>query len=152
MSGHNWPRQTACRRKRMFPVLVDRAVEAEAIGRVLAAAREGVSGVLVLRGEAGIGKTALLDHAVERAGDMLVAGVTGLESEMDLGFAGLHMLLVPFLGGVERLPVPQREALHAAFGLAAGSAPDRFLVGLAALTLITDAAVDRPVLCVVDDA
>ena len=136
----------------MVPVLVDRAVEAEAIGRVLAAAREGLSGVLVLRGEAGIGKTALLDHAVERAGDMLVAGVTGLESEMDLGFAGLHMLLVPFLGGVERLPVPQREALHAAFGMAAGSAPDRFLVGLAALTLITDAAVDRPVLCVVDDA
>jgi DNA-binding CsgD family transcriptional regulator len=136
----------------MTSVLVDRAVEAEAVAAVLAAAREGLSGVLVLRGEAGIGKTALLDHAVEAAGDMWVAQVTGVESEMDLGFAGLHLLLVPFLAGVERLPGPQRAALEAALGLAAGPAPDRFLVGLAALTLLTDAAVDRPVLCVVDDA
>jgi hypothetical protein len=83
----------------MISVLVDRVVEAEAVERVLAAAREGLSGVLVLRGEAGIGKTALLDHVAENAGDMRVARVTGVESEMDLGFAGLHLLLVPFLGG-----------------------------------------------------
>src|SRR6516225_993000 len=136
----------------MVLVLVDRTVEAEAIERVLAAARDGLSAVLVLRGESGIGKTALLDHAVENASDMQVARVTGVESEMDLGFAGLHQLLIPFLGGLERLPVPQREALQAAFGMAAGPAPDRFLVGLAALTLITDAAVDQPVVCVIDDA
>src|SRR5690348_7224611 len=137
----------------MTSVLVDRVVEAEAVAAVLAAAREGLSGALVLRGEAGIGKTALLEHAVEAAGDMWVAQVTGVESEMDLGFAGLQLLLVPFLGdGLARLPGPQRAALEAAFGLAAGPAPDRFLVGLAALTLLTDAAVDRPVLCVVDDA
>ena len=142
----------ACLRQRMVPVLVDRVVEAEAVVAVLAAAREGLSGVLVVRGEAGIGKTALLDYAVEGAGDVRVAQVTGVESEMDLGFAGLHLLLVPFLGGVERLPGPQRAALQAAFGLAAGLAPDRFLVGLAALTLLTDAAAEQPVLCVVDDA
>ena len=136
----------------MVPVLVDRAVEAEAIDRLLAAAREGLSGVLVLRGEPGIGKTALLDHAIGNASDMQVAQVTGVESEMDLGFAGLHQLLIPFLTGLERLPVPQREALGSAFGMTAGPPADRFLVGLAALTLITDLAVERPVLAVVDDA
>jgi len=104
----------------MVPVLVDRVAEAEAVERVLAAARDGLSGVLVLRGEAGIGKTALLDHAAEAVGDMWVAQVTGVESEMDLGFAGLHQLLVPFLGGLERLPAPQRAALEAALGLARG--------------------------------
>jgi DNA-binding CsgD family transcriptional regulator len=133
-------------------VLVDRAVEAEAIERLLAAARDGLSGVLVLRGEPGIGKTALLDHAVGNAGEMQVTQVTGVESEMDLGFAGLHQLLIPFLGSLEQLPVPQREALGSAFGMTAGPPPDRFLVGLAALTLITDVAVERPVLCVIDDA
>ena len=133
-------------------MLVDRAVEAEAVERLLAAARDGLSGTLVLRGEPGIGKTALLDYAVENADGMQVAQVTGLESEMDLGFAGLHQLLIPFLGGLEQLPVPQREALGSAFGMTVGSPPDRFLVGLAALTLITDLAAERPVLCVIDDA
>ena len=133
-------------------MLVDRAVEAEAVKRLLAAARDGLSGTLVLRGEPGIGKTALLDYAVENADGMQVAQVTGLESEMDLGFAGLHQLLIPFLGGLEQLPVPQREALGSAFGMTVGSPPDRFLVGLAALTLITDLAAERPVLCVIDDA
>jgi hypothetical protein len=115
--------------------------------------RDGLSGVLVLRGEAGIGKTALLDWATGQASDVQVARVAGVEPEMDLAFAGLHLLLVPFLGGgLERLPVPQREALECAFGLVAGRAPDRFLVGLAVLTLITEVAAQRPVLCVVDDA
>jgi DNA-binding CsgD family transcriptional regulator len=119
---------------------------------MLAAVHDGVSGVLVLRGPAGIGKTALLDWAAGQPGGTLVARVIGVESEMDLGFAGLHQLLVPFLGDVKRLPPPQRDALSAAFGVVSGPAPDRFLVGLAALTLITEAAVSRPVLCVVDDA
>jgi hypothetical protein len=132
-------------------VLVGRVDESGALDRVLAGARNEVGGALVLRGPAGIGKTALLDWAVGRAADMHVTRVAGLESEVDLGFAGLHQVLVPFLARLERLPPPQREALGAAFGLVAGAAPDRFLVGLATLTLITE-AVERPVLCVIDDA
>jgi len=119
---------------------------------VLAAVRDGLSGVLVLRGEAGVGKTALLDWAAGQAGDMQVARVAGAEAEMDMGFAGLHQLLVPFLGGLEGLPGPQRQALGSAFGLVAGPPPDRFLVGMAALTVLTDAAAARPVLCLIDDA
>ena len=133
-------------------MLVDRVAEAGALDRMLAAVHDGLSGVLVLRGEPGIGKTALLDWAAEQATDMQVARTVGIESEMDLGFAGLHQLLIPFLGGLDRLPGPQRDALRAVFGLVAGAAPDRFLVGLATLTLITAAAAERPVLCVVDDA
>jgi hypothetical protein len=106
----------------------------------------------VPRGVAGIGKTALLRWAATRADDMLVIWVAGVESEMDLAFAGIHQLLAPILDRPERLPVPQREALRSAFGLLVGSPPDRLLVGLAALTLITDAAVKRPLLCVIDDA
>jgi DNA-binding CsgD family transcriptional regulator len=132
--------------------LLDRAVETDALAGVLAAVRDGLSGVLVLRGEAGVGKTALLDWAAGQAGDMQVARVAGAEAEMDMGFAGLHQLLVPFLGGLEGLPAPQRQALGSAFGLVAGPPPDRFLVGLAALTLLTDAAAARPVLCLIDDA
>ncbi len=133
-------------------MLVGRIKEVGALEDVLAAVRDGLSGVLVLRGEAGIGKTALLDWAATAAGDMRVARVAGVESEMDLGFAGLHQLLVPLLDGLDRLPAPQRAALQSAFGLAAGPPPDRFLVGLATLTLLTDAAPSRPVLCVVDNA
>src|SRR6266699_7352273 len=119
---------------------------------VLAAVRDGLSGLLVLRGEAGVGKTALLDWAAGQAGDMQVARVAGAEAEMDMGFAGLHQLLVPFLGGLEGLPAPQRQALGSAFGLVAGPPPDRFLVGMAALTVLTDAAAAGPVLCLIDDA
>ena len=114
--------------------------------------RDGLSGVLVLRGDAGIGKTVLLEWAAGQAPDMQLARVAGIQAEMGMGFAGLHQLLVPFLGGLDGLPGPQRQALGAAFGLVAGPAPDRFLVGLAALTLLTDAAGGRPVLCLVDDA
>ena len=99
-----------------------------------------------------IGKTALLEHAVQSAADMQVARAVGVESEMELGFAGLHQLLMPFHGGLGNLPAPQREALGSVFGLADHAVPDRFLVGLATLTLITEAAVERPVLCVIDDA
>jgi AAA ATPase domain len=132
--------------------LLDRAEETAALKGVLAAARDGLSGVLILRGDAGIGKTALLDWAAGRAGDMQLARVAGVQAEMGMGFAGLHQLLVPFLGGLDGLPGPQRQALESAFGLVVGPAPDRFLVGLAALTLLTDAAAARPVLCLVDDA
>src|SRR5258705_9892253 len=133
-------------------MLVGRIKEAGALEDVLAAVRDGLSGALVLRGEAGTGKTALLDCAAGKAGDMQLARVAGLESEMDLDHAGLHQLLVPFLVGLGRLPAPQRAALQSAFGLVAGPPPDRFLVGLAALTLLTDAAAGRPVLGGVDDA
>src|SRR4029079_14849580 len=124
---------------------------AAAVEGGLAAVRDGLSGVLVLRGDAGIGKTALLEWAGGQADDMRLARVAGVQAEMGLGFAGLHQLLVPLLGGLERLPGRQRQALGSAFGLVAGPAPDRFLVGLAALTLLTDAAAaGRPVLCLVD--
>ncbi len=132
--------------------LLDRAGETAAVEGVLSAARDGLSGVLVLRGEAGIGKTALLEWAAGRAGDMRLARVTGVQAEMGMGFAGLHQLLVPLLGGLGELPGPQRQALGSAFGLVGGPPPDRFLVGLAALTLLTDAAAERPILCLVDDA
>jgi len=115
---------------------------------------ERASGVLVLRGQAGIGKTALLREMVQRAvgAKMQVVEAAGIQSEMEFDFAGLHQLLLPFVGGLEDLPGPQRTALRTVFGLATGQAPDRFLVGLAALTLLTDAAERQPVLCVVDDA
>src|SRR5215472_10344995 len=133
-------------------VLLDRVAESAALEGVLGAVRDGLSGVLVVRGEPGIGKTALLEWAAGRAGGMRVARVAGVQAEMGMGFAGLHQLLIPFLGGLGQLPGPQRQALGSAFGLVAGAAPDRFLVGLAALTLLTDAAAGRPVLCLVDDA
>src|SRR5262249_55424599 len=133
-------------------VLLDRAAETAAVEGVLAAVRDGLSGVLVLRGEAGIGKTALLEWAAGRALDMRLARVAGIQAEMGLGVAGLHQVLVPFLGGLEQLPEPQRRAAGAAFGVVGGPAPERGLVGLAALTLLTDAAAAGPVLCLVDDA
>src|SRR5689334_7806552 len=112
--------------------LLDRVAETAALEGVLAAVRDGLSGVLVLRGEAGIGKTALLEWAAGQASGMQVARVAGVQAEMGMGFAGLHQLLIPFLGGLEQLPDPQREALGSAFGMMDGPAPDRFLVGLAA--------------------
>ena len=97
-------------------MLVDREAEKQELDGLLAAVREGFSGVLVLRGEAGIGKTALLEYALRSAADMRIARAVGIESEMELGFAGLHQLLVPFLDGMRSLPVPQREALGSVFG------------------------------------
>jgi DNA-binding CsgD family transcriptional regulator len=135
-------------------MLVGRNQERKTLDCLLAAARHGSSGVLVLRGEAGIGKTALLQHVIQAAADMRVVQVTPARSEQEFDFAALHQLLVPFLAGgsMERLPGPQREALASAFGLVAGTPPDHFLVGLAALTMVTEAALEQPVLCVVDDA
>ena len=106
----------------------------------------------MVRGEAGVGKSALLEYAAGAAADMRVARAVGVESEMELAFAGVHQLCAPLLDRLERLPAPQRDALGIAFGLRGGGAPDRFLVGLAVLTLLSEAAEDRPLLCLVDDA
>jgi DNA-binding CsgD family transcriptional regulator len=132
--------------------LLGRREECETLGRLLAAACGGSSVALMLRGEPGIGKTALLAHTARGAADMRVVQVSAVQSEQELEFAALHQLLVPFLGALDRLPEPQREALASAFGLVAGAPPDQFLVGTAAWTMITEAALEQPVLCIVDDA
>ena len=123
-------------------ILVDRAIETGVMRGLLDGMRERSSGVLVLRGQAGIGKTALLREMTQRAADaeIRVAQATGVQAETEFDFAGLHQLLLQFAGGLPDLPDPQRAALGTVFGLASGQAPDRFLVGLAALTLLTDAA------------
>ena len=106
----------------------------------------------MVRGAAGVGKTALLEYAIQAASDLRVVHAVGAESEMELAFAALHQICIPMLDRLERLPRPQRDALGTAFGLAEGDAPDRFLVGLATLSLLSEFAEDRPLLCVVDDA
>ena len=126
--------------------------ECAALDRLLADARSGRCQVLVLRGEAGIGKSALVEHLVESAAGCRIARVAGVESQMELAFAGLHQLCAPMLAHLDRLPGPQRDALAVAFGLSTGSAPDRFLVGLAVLSLLAEVAEDQPLVCVVDDA
>ncbi len=132
--------------------LLDRAPEREVLDRVVAGVRGGESQVLVLRGEAGIGKSALLEHLSNVADGCQIARAAGVESEMELPFAGLHALCVTMLGRVGHLPTPQRDALSTAFGLSAGPPPDRFLVGLAVLSLLAAAAEEQPLLCIVDDA
>jgi DNA-binding CsgD family transcriptional regulator len=134
--------------------LLDRHGERGALDRVLDRARAGRSAVLVVRGEPGIGKTVVLDYAVSQAAaaDLRVVRVWGVESEMELAFAALHQLCAPLLGRLDQLPKPQRDALAVAFGMREGQAPDRFLVGLAVLSLLAATAEDRPMACVVDDA
>jgi DNA-binding CsgD family transcriptional regulator len=133
-------------------MLAGRVAERALLDRLLQDVRTGQSAVRVLRGEAGIGKTALLDYAVERAQGYRVVRAVGVESEMELPFAGLQLLCAPLLDALERLPSPQREALGTAVGLSSSARPDRFLVGLAVLSLLSDAAEPQPLLCVVDDA
>ena len=132
--------------------LLGRQSECEALDRLAAGVREGQSRVLVLRGEAGVGKTALLEYLSASASGCQIARAAGVESEMELPFAGLHALCAPMLGRLRRLPGPQRDALSTAFGLAAGPPPDRFMVGLAVLSLLADVAEEQPLLCIVDDA
>ena len=132
--------------------LAGRGAQGARLDRLLADARAGQSAVLVLRGEPGIGKTALLGYAAESAEGFQVARAAGVESEMELPFAGLHQLCRPMLGGLGRLPSPQRDALGTAFGVSPGAQPDRFLVGLAVLSLFSDTAEERPLLCLIDDA
>jgi hypothetical protein len=122
------------------------------LDRLLQAVREGQSGVVVVRGEAGVGKTALLQYCAGNAPGFHVAQIAGVEAEMELPFAGLHQLCAPMLEALEDLPEPQRDALNVALGLSPGDAPDRFLVALAALSLLSAVAEERPLLCLVDDA
>src|SRR5256886_3303701 len=131
--------------------LTDRLSERGVLDRFVAGVRAGEGRALVVRGEPGVGKTVLLDYLAGRASGCRVARAVGVQSEMELAFAGLHQLCAPMLDHPESLPGPQREALRTAFGLSAGPAPDRFLVGLAVIGLLSEAARERPLVCVVDD-
>jgi DNA-binding CsgD family transcriptional regulator len=131
---------------------IGRTSERATLDGLLATARGGHSGVLVLRGEAGVGKTALLRYAARQAAGFRVAEVTGVQAEMELPFAGVHQLCAPMLPRHDALPPPQRDALDVALGLATGAVPDHFLVGLAVLGLLSSVAEERPLLCLVEDA
>ena len=142
----------------VHPVTWERAAELKGRRRecgvldgLIEAVRGGESRSLAVRGEPGVGKTALLEYVAERASGCRVVRAAGVESEMELAFAGLHQLLAPMLDRMERLPVPQRDALRTAFGVGPGPAPDRFLVALAVLSLLSEVAEERPLLCLVDD-
>lgn len=134
------------------PQLLGRRRECDALDDLVRSARSGHSGVLVVHGEPGIGKSALLDHVAAGASDCRVLRVAGVESERELAFAGLHQVCRPFLDQLDRLPAPQADALGVALGSSVGDPPDRFLVGLAALTLLAEGARDEPLVCLVDDA
>jgi hypothetical protein len=129
-----------------------RTSECALLDTVVDAVRRGEGRSLVVRGEAGVGKTALLEYLVRSASDLTVLRAVGVESEMELAYASLHQLCASLLDRLDRLPAPQRRALEIAYGLSAGGAPDRFLVGLAVLSLLSEAADERPILCLVDDA
>jgi DNA-binding CsgD family transcriptional regulator len=144
---------TANPRRSRATGLVDRHGECDALDALIAAVRSGESRVLVVRGDPGAGKTVLVDYLAGRASgaECRVARAGGVQSEMELAFAGLHQLCAPMLDRAERLPAPQRDALRTALGVAAGPPPDRFLVGLAVLSLLSEVAGERPLICVVDD-
>ena len=129
-----------------------RDAECAALDGLLDAVRRGESRSLVIRGEPGVGKTALLEYVISAAPDLRVLRAVGIESEMELAFAALHQLCAPMLDRLEHLPRPQQEALCVAFGLSGGDAPDRFVIGLAVLSLLSEVAEEQPLLCVVDDA
>jgi len=131
--------------------LTDRRTERDTLERLVGTVRAGESAALVVRGDPGVGKTALLEYLIERASGCRIARVAGTESETGLAFAGLHQLCAPFLDRIERLPGPQRDVLRMAFSLQRGDTPDRFVVGLAVLSLLCDVAAGRPLVCVVDD-
>jgi predicted ATPase len=132
--------------------LADRRAECGVLDELVEAVCAGASRVLAVHGEPGVGKTALLEYLADRATGCRVLRVSGVQREMELAFAGLHQLCAPLLDRLQVLPGPQREALRTAFGMSEGPAPDRFLVGLAVLGLLAEAAVERPVVCLVDDA
>jgi DNA-binding CsgD family transcriptional regulator/tetratricopeptide (TPR) repeat protein len=132
--------------------LEGRTRECALLDGLVGAIRQGESQSLVLRGDAGIGKTALLEYLIESASDLTVVRAVGVESEMELAYASLHQLCVPLLDRLERLPAPQRQALEIVFGLSSGPPPDRFLVGLGILSLLSEVDEARPLLCVIDDA
>ena len=126
--------------------------EREVLDRALEATRDGQGTVLAVYGDPGVGKTALLEYAIEAASDFRIARAVGVEGEMELAFAALRQLCSPSLDLMDHLPDPQRDALKVAFGLSAGRPPNPFFVGLAVLTLLSEAAEEQPLLCVVDDA
>ena len=134
------------------PGLLGRRRECDALDTLIATVREGESQTLVVRGDAGVGKSALLEYLAERATDCRIVRTLGVESEMELAFAGLHQLCTPLLDRLASLPEPQQDALATAFGLRAGAPPDRFMVSLAVLSLVGAAAEERPLVCLVDDA
>ena len=136
----------------MLPLLFGRTGELETLDQLIANVRSGQSAVLVVRGEPGIGKTTLLRHLIGQASGFQVVRAAGIESEMELAFAGLHQLCAPMLGRLGSLAEPQERGLSVAFGLASGHNPDRFLVALGALSLMAETSEERPLLCVVDDA
>ena len=142
---------------RLFPArrrataLTGRRSECDVLDRLIEAVGAGESRALVLRGEPGVGKTALLEYVVEQASGFRVVRAAGVQSEMELAFAGLHQLLASMLDRLDGLPAPQSEALRTAFGVASGRPPDRFFIGLAVLNLLSDVAEEQPLLCVVDD-
>ena len=131
--------------------LTGRRSEREELERLLDAVRAGESTALVVRGEPGVGKTALLDYLADQAIGFRVARAVGVQSEMELAFSALHQLLAPMLDRMERLPDPQRDALRTCFGLSPGPSPDRFFIGLAVLNLLSDVAEVQPLLCLIDD-
>jgi DNA-binding CsgD family transcriptional regulator/tetratricopeptide (TPR) repeat protein len=131
--------------------LIGRRSESEVLDQLVGAVRAGESRTLVVAGEPGVGKTALLDLVAAHASGLRVVRASGVQSEMELAFAGLSQLLAPILDRLERVPRPQREALQTAFGISSGQAPDRFLVGMAVLNLLSEAADERPLVCLVDD-
>jgi len=131
--------------------LIGRRAECDLLHRLIEAVRLGESRALVIRGEAGVGKTALLDYAVAQASGCRVAHSIGVQSEMQIAFAGLHLFLAPMLDHLEHLPDPQRDALETVFGVSPGPPPDRFLVALAVLGLLSEVAEEQPLICVVDD-
>jgi DNA-binding CsgD family transcriptional regulator len=131
--------------------LIGRDAERGTLDRFVAAIRAGQSQAMVLSGDAGVGKTALLDYLAGNASGCRVVRTSGCQSEMELAFAALHQLCAPLLDSLERLPVPQRDALRIAFGMGSGPTPDRFLVGLAVLNLLSNAAELQPLICVIDD-
>ena len=129
-----------------------RSDDCAALDDLVQVVRRGLSRSVVIVGEPGVGKTRLLQYAAEKAEGLRLVRIAGVESEVRLGFAAVHRLLVPFLDRVDRLPAPQRDALRLTFGLLDGAPPVRFLVGLGALTLLADVAAEQPLICVVDDA
>jgi DNA-binding CsgD family transcriptional regulator len=133
-------------------MLRGRRAECQQLDQLIEAVRAGMSRALVIRGEAGVGKSALLEYLVAEASGCRVVRVAGVQAEAELAFSGLHQLSSPLLDRLDRIPPPQRDALGTAFGVRAGPAPDRFLLGLAVLSLLAEAAAERPLVCVIDDA
>ncbi|MEO3867389.1 AAA family ATPase [Nonomuraea sp. B12E4] len=152
VSSPRWSRDLRPLQRGSAAVLKPRRSECDRLDRLVAAVRSGESRSLVLRGEPGVGKSALLEYLVSQAAGCRVARAAGVPFEMELPYAAVHQLCAPLMERLYRLPEPQRDALSTAFGLRAGPPPDRFLVGLAVLTLLADVADDQPLMCVIEDA